>query len=144
MNSQIKIVKSVIRFLDNLVLGWSIRDIQEHFVVHWKEYKKATCCSLAIIHRSGGWKIKRRDLNFLYFFFQYKPLTMKSTKLISVLRTNLPAFEFGGNNWRPMMPWRIMLTRPISADTMEIPCILWGCSSRVLLGTQEFGTGSPH
>lgn len=56
--------------------------------------------------------------------------------------TNLPELEFGGSSCRARMPWRTMLTRPISADTIEMPCFLCGWSSTVLPGGPEAGTGS--
>lgn len=55
---------------------------------------------------------------------------------------NLPELEFGGSSCRARMPWRTMLTRPISADTIEMPCFLCGWSSTVLPGGPEAGTGS--
>lgn len=56
--------------------------------------------------------------------------------------TNLPELEFGGSSCKARMPWRTMLTRPMSADTIEMPCFLCGWSSTVLPGGPEAGTGS--
>lgn len=104
---------------------------------------------LSIILLPGCQKNMERVFELLQRVYRKQfsnPATLSANPHIETRReslsTSLPALEFGGSNWRARMPWRTMLTRPISADTMEMACFLWGWSSRVLPGRLEVWTGS--
>lgn len=76
------------------------------------------------------------------FFVLFFELYLHYFKCNMSIKLGVPELEFGGSSWRARMPWRTMLTRPISGETMETACFLWSCSDSVLLRGCEFGSSS--
>ena len=85
------------------------------------------CCNHEIIKHSSVW-------------YMFDSLAKKN-ECLHIVWTNIPALELGGSNWRARIPWRTILTSPMSAGTMVIPCFWWNWLSNLQPSSDELKRG---